>query len=172
MPRRRVAAKREILPDPKFGSIVLAKFINVLMVDGKKSIAEKVVYGALEKLVSSSAVRNISQEDEENQVDVTDPVAVFTHIIEQVKPKVEVRSRRVGGATYQVPVEVRQSRGAALAMRWIVDASRQRNEQGMMLRLSHELQDVLQEKGSAIKKKIDSHRMAKANQAFAHFRWG
>ncbi len=169
MPRRRVAAKRDILPDPKFGSVILAKFINVLMVDGKKAIAEKVVYGALDVLGTKVDASKIKAEDE--NVSLSNVVDLFQVAVDKVKPKVEVRSRRVGGATYQIPVEVRPSRGTALAMRWIVQSARSRHEQGMMLRLAHELQDILSDRGASVKKREDAYRMAKANQAFAHFRW-
>jgi small subunit ribosomal protein S7 len=169
MPRRRVANKRKILPDPKFGSVILAKFINTLMVDGKKSIAEKVVYGALEQLENNVDKGKLGSSDNGGKLDnVAD---VFQYVVDKVRPKVEVRSRRVGGATYQIPCEVKPNRGTALAMRWIVQSARQRHERGMMLRLAHELQDILNEKGASIKKKEDVYRMAQANQAFAHFRW-
>ena len=157
MPRRRVVAKRDILPDPKFGNLTLAKFMNMVMESGKKSIAEKIVYGALDKMV-------------ERNKDV-DPVEVFEKALEAVQPMVEVKSRRVGGATYQVPVEVRPSRRVALAMRWIVDAARKRGEKSMGLRLAGELSDAAEGKGSAIKKREDVHRMAEANKAFSHYRF-
>lgn len=169
MPRRRVAAKREILPDPKFGSIMLTKFINVLMVDGKKSIAEKVVYGALDQLEQKIDFSKIQTSD--NTAELKNVIDLFQFVIDKVKPTVEVRSRRVGGATYQIPCEVRPVRGTALAMRWIVQSARARHEHGMMLRLSHELQDIINDRGASIKKREDTYRMAKANQAFAHFRW-
>jgi small subunit ribosomal protein S7 len=156
MPRRRVAAKREILPDPKFGNITLAKFINHLMVSGKKSVAERIVYGALDKI-----------QERTNQ----DPVDVFDKALETVQPMVEVKSRRVGGATYQVPVEVRPSRRMALSMRWMVDASRKRGEKSMALRLAGELMDAAEGRGAAVKKREDVHRMAEANKAFAHYRF-
>lgn len=157
MPRRRVVAAREILPDPKFGSQTIAKFINHVMVDGKKSVAEKIVYGALE---SVAAKRNIE-----------DPVAFFEEVLESVRPTVEVKARRVGGATYQVPMEVRPSRRTALAMRWLADAAAKRSEKSMALRLAGELNDVAEGKGAAIKKRDDVHRMADANKAFSHFRF-
>lgn len=157
MPRRRVVAKREILPDPKFGNLTLAKFMNMVMESGKKSIAEKIVYGALDKMVE----RNKD----------ADPVETFEKALEAVQPMVEVKSRRVGGATYQVPVEVRPSRRVALAMRWIVDAARKRGEKSMGLRLAGELSDAAEGKGSAIKKREDVHRMAEANKAFSHYRF-
>ncbi|MFO1367519.1 MAG: 30S ribosomal protein S7 [Marinagarivorans sp.] len=156
MPRRRVVAKREILPDPKFGSQTLAKFMNHVMISGKKSVAERIVYGALatvgEKLKK-------------------DPVQVFEEALENVAPLVEVKSRRVGGATYQVPVEVRPSRRTALAMRWLVEYSRNRGEKSMPARLAGELIDAAQNKGGAVKKREDVHRMAEANKAFSHFRF-
>jgi small subunit ribosomal protein S7 len=156
MSRRRVAQKRSILPDPKYGSETLAKFINVLMLDGKKSIAEKIVYGALDNIASKGK---------------GEPLEVFTKALENVRPVVEVKSRRVGGATYQVPVEVRSVRRTALAMRWVVDAARKRGEKSMSLRLANELMDAAESRGTAIKKREDTHRMAEANKAFAHYRW-
>lgn len=157
MPRRRVVAAREILPDPKFGSQTIAKFINHVMVDGKKSVAEKIVYGALETV---AAKRNVE-----------DPVAFFEEVLESVRPTVEVKARRVGGATYQVPMEVRPSRRTALAMRWLADAAAKRSEKSMALRLAGELNDAVEGKGAAIKKRDDVHRMADANKAFSHFRF-
>ncbi len=156
MPRRREVPKRTILPDPKFGSEVLAKFVNVLMMSGKKSVAEKIVYGALDRVAERS-----SQE----------PLEVFEKALENVSPTVEVKSRRVGGATYQVPVEVRSARRAALAMRWLVDAARARGEKSMGLRLAGEIMDASESRGSAVKKREDTHRMAEANKAFSHYRW-
>lgn len=156
MPRRRVAAKREILPDPKFGNTVLAKFINHVMISGKKSVAEKIVYGALDKI----------QERTDG-----DPLELFEKALESVQPAVEVKSRRVGGATYQVPVEVRPARRMALAMRWTVDAARGRGEKSMALRLAGELIDAAEGRGAAVKKREDVHRMAEANKAFAHYRF-
>lgn len=156
MPRRRVVAKREILPDPKFGSQILAKFINHVMVDGKKSVAEKIVYGALDKIAERSK---------------KNPVEQFEKALESLRPVVEVKSRRVGGATYQVPVEVRPSRRTALAMRWLVDSARNRGEKSMPLRLAGEIMDAVDGKGAAIKKREDVHRMAEANKAFSHYRF-
>jgi small subunit ribosomal protein S7 len=156
MPRRRVVAKREILPDPKFGNVTLAKFVNHVMVSGKKSLAERIVYGALD-LVKERSDR--------------DPVEVFEEALENIAPVVEVKSRRVGGATYQVPVEVRPSRRTALAMRWLVDFSRNRNEKSMAQRLAGELLDASSNKGAAVKKREDVHRMAEANKAFSHYRF-
>ena len=156
MPRRRSPEKRKILPDPKYKDIIVAKFMNNLMKDGKKSIAEKIVYGAFDRINSQS-------EDE--------PLVVFMKALSQVGPVVEVKSRRVGGATYQVPIEVRSSRKQALAMRWIVEAARKRSEKSMSLRLAGELQDASQGKGSAVKKREDVHKMAEANKAFSHFRF-
>jgi len=156
MPRRRVAAKREILPDPKFGNITLAKFINHLMVSGKKSVAESIVYRALAKVEERTKA---------------DPLELFDKALETIQPMVEVKSRRVGGATYQVPVEVRPSRRMALAMRWLVDASRKRGEKDMSLRLAGELLDAAEGRGAAVKKREDVHRMAEANKAFSHFRF-
>lgn len=156
MPRRRVVAKREVLPDPKFGSKILAKFMNHVMVDGKKSIAEKIVYGALEIVSERSG---------------SDPLEVFEAALEAIAPMVEVKSRRVGGATYQVPVEVRAERRSALAMRWLVEHSRARGEKSMVLRLAGEITDAAESRGSAVKKREDVHRMAEANRAFSHFRF-
>lgn len=176
MPRRREVPKREILPDPKLKSETLAKFINVLMVDGKKSVAEKVIYGALEILEERVKKMPKKQKSEDEGDSGSDGgsfsiLDVFQEALDNVRPSVEVRSRRVGGATYQVPVEVRHDRSYALGMRWIVTAARTRGEKGMMLRLAGELSDAFEGKGSAVKKREDTHRMAKANQAFAHFRW-
>ncbi|MGM0536065.1 MAG: 30S ribosomal protein S7 [Pseudomonadota bacterium] len=156
MPRRRVAAKREILPDPKFGSERLAKFMNHLMIGGKKSVAERIVYGALDRVAERSK---------------EEPLEIFDKALEAIQPMVEVKSRRVGGATYQVPVEVRPSRRHALAMRWMVDAARRRGEKTMVLRLAGEMLDAAEGKGSAVKKREDVHRMAEANKAFSHYRF-
>ena len=156
MPRRREVAKREVLPDPKFGSKILAKFMNHVMVDGKKSIAEKIVYGALDIVSERSG---------------SDPLEVFEAALEAIAPMVEVKSRRVGGATYQVPVEVRAERRSALAMRWLVEHSRARGEKSMVLRLAGEITDAADGRGSAVKKREDVHRMAEANRAFSHYRW-
>lgn len=156
MSRRRAAVKREILPDPKFHDKDLAKFINILMLSGKKSIAENIVYGALDLLVEKTK---------------GEPMDAFNKALENIKPFVEVKSRRVGGATYQVPVEVRASRQGALAMRWLVDSSRKRGEKSMDRRLAGELIDAYEGKGNAVKKREDVHKMAEANKAFAHYRW-
>lgn len=173
MPRRREVPKREILPDPKHHSELLAKFINVLMISGKKSTAEKIIYGALD--VMEDRVKRIKKNEEEGEGGSTGGSSTilryFEDALNNVRPNVEVRSRRVGGATYQVPVEVRHDRSIALGMRWIVQAARTRGEKGMMLRLAGELMDAYESKGSAVKKREDTHKMAKANQAFAHFRW-
>lgn len=175
MPRRREVPKREILPDPKHHSELLAKFINVLMVSGKKSTAEKIIYGALdvlnERIKKSKKASEGSSDDEGSGGNVGTVLRYFEQALDNVRPSVEVRSRRVGGATYQVPVEVRSDRSIALGMRWIVKAARSRGEKGMMLRLAGELEEAYQNKGSAVKKREDTHKMAKANQAFAHFRW-
>jgi len=157
MPRRRIVAKREILPDPKFGSQILAKFINIIMVDGKKSVAERIVYGALD-IVSEKKSGS-------------EPIEVFEQALEKIRPSVEVKSRRVGGSTYQVPVEVRPSRQSALAMRWLVEFSRKRGEQSMHQRLAGEMMDAVENRGAAVKKREDVHRMAEANKAFSHYRW-
>jgi small subunit ribosomal protein S7 len=156
MSRRRAAEKREVLPDAKFGDIVLTKFMNTLMERGKKSVAERVVYGALDEVEAK-----LKQ----------DPVPAFHEALENVKPAVEVRSRRVGGATYQVPVEVRPERRQALAIRWLIAAARNRNETTMVDRLSGELMDAANNRGTAVKKREDTHKMAEANRAFAHYRW-
>jgi len=156
MPRRRVVAKREVLPDPKFGSKTLAKFMNHVMVDGKKSVAEKIVYGAFAVVAENAGA---------------DPLEVFEKALESIAPMVEVKSRRVGGATYQVPVEVRPERRNALAMRWLVEHSRVRGEKSMALRLAGEITDASQGRGNAVKKREDIHRMAEANRAFSHYRF-
>ena len=156
MSRRHAAEKREVLPDAKYGDRVLTKFMNNLMVDGKKSVAETIVYNALER-VQTRARR--------------EPVEVFHEALDNVKPSVEVRSRRVGGATYQVPVEVRPERREALAIRWLIDASKKRNENTMEERLAAELLDVMNGRGTAVKKREDTHKMADANKAFSHYRW-
>jgi small subunit ribosomal protein S7 len=156
MSRKRVAAKREILPDPKYGSQSLAKFISVIMRRGKKSVAERIVYGALARVVEKGN---------------REPLGLYQRALDNVRPLVEVKSRRVGGATYQVPVEVRSARQNALAMRWLVDAARKRGEKSMGLRLAGELLDAAENRGTAVKKKEDTHRMAEANKAFAHYRW-
>ena len=156
MSRRHAAEKREILPDPKFGDRVLSKFMNNLMVDGKKSVAESIVYGAFER-VEGKLKRA--------------PVEVFHEALENIKPSVEVRSRRVGGATYQVPVEVRPERREALAIRGMIGAARKRNENTMVERLAGELMDAINSRGTAVKKREDTHKMADANKAFSHYRW-
>jgi small subunit ribosomal protein S7 len=156
MSRRHAAEKREINPDAKFGDIVLSKFMNNLMYQGKKSVAESIVYGAFDRI-----------QDKAKQ----DPLAVFHQALENVAPAIEVRSRRVGGATYQVPVEVRTERRQALAIRWLITAARNRNETTMVDRLSGELMDAANNRGTAVKKREDTHRMAEANRAFSHYRW-
>jgi small subunit ribosomal protein S7 len=156
MSRRHRAEKRDINPDPKYGNVVISKFMNSVMYEGKKSVAERIVYGALE-LIEAKTKQN--------------PIAVFEQALENVMPSIEVRSRRVGGATYQVPVEVRPSRRQALGIRWIIAAARERNEKTMTERLSAELLDASNNRGNAVKKREDTHRMAEANRAFAHYRW-
>jgi small subunit ribosomal protein S7 len=156
MPRRREVPRRRLLPDPKFGDVQLAKFVNMLMLAGKKSTAERIVYGALDYIKSKKG---------------NDGLEIFGKALENVRPLVEVKSRRVGGATYQVPVEVRASRQAALAMRWIVDAARKRGEKSMTNKLAGELMDAADSKGAAVRKREDTHRMAEANKAFSHYRW-
>ena len=156
MARRRVAARREILPDPKYRDGTVAKFINMVMLNGKKSVAESIVYKALDQVVGKMKGQ---------------PIELLTKALDNVRPMVEVKSRRVGGATYQVPVEVRADRRTTLAMRWIVDAARKRGEKSMDRRLAGELMDAAENKGSAVKKREDVHRMADANKAFSHYRW-
>lgn len=158
MPRRKRNFKRKILPDPKFHSELIAKFVNVIMLHGKKSVAENILYNAIDVII------------EKNKV--ADPVEFLDGALENVRPIVEVRSRRVGGATYQVPIEVSQVRRTTLAMRWLIDAARKRGEKSMQLKLAGELMDASQNRGAAIKKREDTHRMAEANKAFAHYRWG
>jgi len=157
MARRRRAERREVLPDPKFGELLITRFMNVLMYEGKKSVAERIVYGALEKIQRLAKGANALE--------------IFKQAIDKVRPHLEVRSRRVGGATYQVPVEVRPDRGVALAMRWIIDAARHRSEHTMTDRLAGEIYAASNDNGAAIKKREDTHRMAEANRAFSHFRW-
>lgn len=186
--RRRAAPKRIILPDPLFGSELVAKFINSLMLDGKKSIAEKITYGALQRVVDQAANAGINakSDDEdgesgkggsgsrnirEDEKARKRALSLFAEALENISPNVEVKSRRVGGSTYQVPVEVRANRRMALAMRWMVEFSSKRNEKTMVLRLAGEILDALQHRGNAVKKREDTHRMAQANQAFAHYRW-
>ena len=156
MSRRHRADKREINPDPKFGDLVVTKFMNAVMYDGKKSVAESIVYGALDQVQSKTR---------------QEPVAVFHQALENVAPHIEVKSRRVGGATYQVPVDVRPERRQALAIRWLIAAARNRNETTMVDRLSGELMDAANNRGTAVKKREDTHKMAEANRAFAHYRW-
>jgi small subunit ribosomal protein S7 len=156
MSRRRAAVKREVLPDAKFGDIIVTKFMNCLMYEGKKSVAETIVYGAFDRVAKRSGAA---------------PLQVFHDALTNVRPSVEVRSRRVGGATYQVPVEVRADRGQALAIRWIISSARDRSEHTMEERLSSELLDAANNRGSAVKKREDTHRMADANKAFSHYRW-
>ena len=178
MSRRHAAEKRQILPDPKFGDLVLSKFMNNIMLDGKKVIAENIVYGAIEQLDKKAANETFASDESEEGGDETGAIAVkskglavFHKALKNVKPKLEVRSRRVGGATYQVPVEVRYDRGIALAMRWIIEAARKRGENRMMDRVANELLDAANDRGSAVKKRDDTHKMAEANKAFAHYRW-
>jgi small subunit ribosomal protein S7 len=156
MSRRHKAEKREVNPDPKFGDLVLTKFMNAVMEQGKKSVAENIVYGALERMETKAK---------------SDPIAMFRSALDNVMPALEVRSRRVGGATYQVPVEVRTERRQALAIRWIINAARARNENTMVERLSGELIDAANNRGTAVKKREDTHKMAEANRAFSHYRW-
>lgn len=169
MSRRHKAEKREVLPDPKFGDVVLTKFMNNIMVDGKKSVAEKIVYGAIELLDAKKDTR--SSEEGDAIAAKSKGLRLFHDALKNVKPKLEVRSRRVGGATYQVPVEVRSDRAVALAIRWLIDASRKRSENTMTERLANELFDAANDRGSAVKKRDDTHKMADANKAFAHYRW-
>ena len=156
MSRRRAATKREIIPDAKFGDVVLSKFMNCLMMQGKKSLAENIVYGAFDRIRDRTR---------------GDPLKVFHEALDNVRPQLEVKSRRVGGATYQVPIEVRPDRSQALAIRWIIATSRGRSENTMRERLANELMDASQNRGAAVKKREDTHRMAEANKAFSHYRW-
>ncbi len=156
MPRRREVPKREVLPDHKFGSTQITKFVNMIMRSGKKSVAETIMYNALDRIGEKAS---------------GEPMDVLDKALENVSPMVEVKSRRVGGATYQVPVEVRSSRRTTLAMRWLIDAARNRGEKSMQLKLAGELMDAAENRGNAVKKREDTHRMAEANKAFAHFRW-
>jgi small subunit ribosomal protein S7 len=156
MSRRRRAEKREVIPDPKFSDLVVTKFMNAIMYEGRKSVAERIVYGAMDQMQERSK---------------QDPLPLFHQALENVAPNVEVRSRRVGGATYQVPVEVRPERRQALAIRWLITAARARNENTMVERLSGELLDAANSRGTAVKKREDTHRMAEANRAFSHYRW-
>lgn len=180
MSRRHRADKRVILPDPKFADLVLSKFINNIMLDGKKSTAEGIVYGALEILDGKKPSNENTKKDEDEKEGEGDATVVnyksvglrfFHDALKNVKPRLEVRSRRVGGATYQVPVEVRNERAIALAMRWIIEAARKRGENTMRDRLAGELYDAAADRGSAVKKRDDTHKMAEANKAFAHYRW-
>ncbi|MAJ34332.1 MAG: 30S ribosomal protein S7 [Candidatus Puniceispirillum sp. TMED52] len=156
MSRRHRAEKRQPMPDPKFGDVVVSKFMSCLMYDGKRSVAERIVYGAFDKIQERTGL---------------EPVKVFHDALENVRPNLEVRSRRVGGATYQVPVEVRSTRAQALAIRWLIDSSRKRGENTMTDRLSGELLDAMNNRGAAVKKREDTHKMAEANRAFSHYRW-
>ena len=156
MPRRRIVAKREILPDPKYGNVTLAKFMNHVMISGKKSVAERIVYGALDIVKDKSG---------------NDPLDAFQEALDTIAPMVEVKSRRVGGATYQVPMEVRQERGTAMALRWLVNFSRSRGGRSMAQKLAGELMDAANEAGSAVRKREETHKMAEANKAFAHYRY-
>ena len=196
MPRRRVAAKRKILPDPILGSELLAKFVNCVMKSGKKSVAEAIVYGALQNMADRHTSKHADKEDSGEEggsgkagkgratakkdsakelsashAALERSLETFTKAIDNIKPTVEVRARRVGGSTYQIPCEVRPSRRLALAMRWLIEAAKARSEKTMALRLAHEIMDALDGKGNAVKKCADVHRMADANKAFAHFRW-
>jgi len=156
MPRRREVPKREILPDPKFGSVDLSKFMNVIMESGKKAVAESIIYGALDQVEKKAG---------------KDPMEIFLTALNNVKPMVEVKSRRVGGATYQVPVEVRATRRQTLAMRWVIEAAQARSEKSMSQRLASALLEASENRGAAVRKREDTHRMADANKAFAHYRW-
>ena len=159
MSRRAQAPVRTILPDPKFNNDMLAKFMNVIMKSGKKSAAERIIYGALDRIVEKTGKRG------------GEAIDVLSQALDNVKPVVEVKSRRVGGATYQVPVEVRSTRRQTLAMRWVIEAARDRSEKSMSFRLAHELMDAAENRGAAVRKREDTHRMAEANKAFAHYRW-
>ncbi len=172
MSRRRQPEKRVILPDPRFGDLVLSKFMNNIMEDGKKSVAENIVYGALEIIETKG--KNIADDEGDAQGQggkSSKGLRIFHRVLKKVRPQLEVRSRRVGGATYQVPTEVRPERATALAMRWIIDAARKRGEHTMMERLAGEILDAANDRGTAVKKRDDTHKMAEANKAFAHYRW-
>ena len=156
MSRRRKADKREILPDPKFGDLVLSKFMSCLMIDGKKYSAEKIVYGALDRIKEKSG---------------NEPLSIFKDALDKVKPQVEVRSRRVGGATFQIPMQIRPDRKISLAMKWLINVSRKRNDKSMALKLANEILAAFKEEGAAVKKRVDTHKMAEANKAFSHFRF-
>jgi small subunit ribosomal protein S7 len=181
MSRRKAAPKRIILPDPLFGSKLVAKFINTVMQNGKRAGAEKIVYGALERVADrmvKTEGESASSKDVKKKTSIRSDAKLrqlilekFTEVLNKVRPSVEVRSRRVGGATYQIPVEVKSERGIALAMRWLINYARLRGEKNMILRLAGEIFDALEGRGNALKKKEDVHKMAKANQAFAHYRW-
>jgi small subunit ribosomal protein S7 len=178
MSRRHRAEKREILPDPKFGDLVLSKFINNLMLGGKKSVAERIVYGALEIIEAKGGNDNAQTTTEETEGEgeavvtyKSKALGVFHKALKNVRPKLEVRSRRVGGATYQVPVEVRPDRAMALSIRWLIESARKRSETTMVARLANEIMDAANDRGSAVKKRDDTHKMADANKAFAHYRW-
>jgi len=159
MSRRAQAPVRVILPDPKYSNLMLAKFMNVIMKSGKKSAAERIIYGALDRIAEKTGKKG------------PEAIEVLSAALDNVKPMVEVKSRRVGGATYQVPVEVRSTRRQTLAMRWMIEAARARSEKSMAFRLAHELMDAAESRGSAVRKREDTHRMAEANKAFAHYRW-
>ena len=167
MSRRAQAPVRHILPDPKFNNDMLAKFMNVVMQSGKKSAAERIIYGAIDRIVEKTGKVNTDAV----ALLTTDALAVLSTALDNVKPVVEVKSRRVGGATYQVPVEVRAQRRQTLAMRWVIEAARDRSEKSMAFRLAHELMDAAENRGAAVRKREDTHRMAEANKAFAHYRW-
>ena len=173
MSRRRKPEKRVILPDPRFGDLVLSKFMNNIMEDGKKSVAENIVYGALEVIETKG--KNIADDEGDaaqgSAGGSSKGLRIFHRVLKKVRPQLEVRSRRVGGATYQVPTEVRPERATALAMRWIIDAARKRSEHTMMERLAGEILDAVNDRGTAVKKRDDTHKMAEANKAFAHYRW-
>lgn len=174
MSRRRKPEKRTILPDPRFGDLILSKFMNCIMEDGKKSVAENIVYGALEIIETKG--KNIADDEGDAQGSAqgggsSKGLRIFHRVLKKVRPQLEVRSRRVGGATYQVPTEVRPERAQALAMRWIIDAARARGEHTMMERVAGEIMDAANDRGTAVKKRDDTHKMAEANKAFAHYRW-
>ncbi len=178
MPRRHAAPKRKIIPDPLYGNVELAKFINCLMKDGKRTIAEKIVYGALTIAADRLKGQELKVMDESDDGEsgsgsssAERPIAIFQTAIANIRPRVEVKSRRVGGSTYQVPIEVRAERSLALAMRWLINFARKRSEHGMILRLANEIVDAVNGRGAAVRKREDTHKMANANKAFAHYRW-
>ena len=169
--RRKAAPKRYLLPDPKYGSELIAKFVNLLMLSGKRSLSERIVYGALETAEKRMKGKAVESDERDGDSGQPNPIKILNRAINNVRPTVEVKARRVGGATYQVPMEVRHSRGMSLGMRWLIASAKNRNEKDMTARLAAEMVEACEGRGNAVKKRDDTHRMAKANQAFAHYRW-